>query len=480
MKRNQLFTLGIILIIFIVLLAFFAFSYLGIKLQVNKKLTEYHTEVTQTNLRFLFELKKDNITNHTLKDLIMYMVFTKSNNFAGLNIPKYINETLYEVYGNRWKIVVNFYPVINAWPVKIYLAPMELWNWDSSIYEDIMDAYGNYWYEKYFDDSNWINATIPLYQGKVVEKILKIDKNTCKPLRDLAPYFPNGVYLCMGKEIDPMVLFSSVESCEYEGDEDHPETRITNDLPKNIEYEQFAYLRFSGKPCNEPGESREMKVKLYKSIPTYNTITDIEEVARSEGFSEKYFVAYMRGYLHIPEFCKETYIEAFWNEIFRLYVNGIFIFANCYNSGSDQPLEKLDNYYCTPLPEKPCIKGTLTWGIVRINITKYVKPGELATIAILSGVPHDSNNPPACFNDIDKYYFIDINTFLSLRAFCIDNNGNLHELNRRTVLPPIKVLELGYNPPNNQNVFITRLIYVQKDVKNEEISPYYSIDIYTW
>jgi len=481
-KKSQAIGILLLLISLISVSALVFLSYIGHKAYFFELKRESEYRYSFYNIKILIENYLDPDTNMTIKEMLIYRAITGNDIFESVNVTEKVKEFFDNLFDDRWAIEVQRVTTIKAWIIKAYFREMTLWNWDTSIYEDLIDEYGNYWFENIYDDSDWVYAVFPLYQGKVVEEILNINPKLCEDLSSTYPeiFMYLGSYYCRAHTVDPFRMYMNFEACTWEGDTEHPVIRITKDLPKDIEIEEFAYLFFNNPNCDSPGASKELKSKVYEKFITYNTITNIEELAKASGFSGKYFVTYTRGVFYVPEYCEEVYMEALWNELARIYVNGVFLFANCYNKNPRIPQVVLPEKFCSPQPGKGCLHGTPTWGIVRANITEYVKIGDVNLVAILFGVPHDIDNPPSCYPNIDKDFYLGINTLGGVRIFCLDKNKDIYELNYETTLPPKTIVKLGYDYDDTKDIYTEILLYYIHSNEEAESKEIIYVKIYIW
>lgn len=480
--KSQIFVL-IFILIFIIIATLIIFSiYIFNTIYVSYYLQSSQKENIDTMLtNIILNYKIDSI-NLTLKDAILYTAISKNEIINNINITEEITKVFNKILKNKWKLIVEENVIINAWVVKTTFHNATPWNYDTSIYPDFEDNLGNKWYYENFNDSSWIYAVIPFYQGKQIERVLKISKK-----KDLQNTFPDiftvkGLYI-LNKEINPLDFLRQFEACYYLGDTYKPKIEVIHDenlLPKEIEIGEFAYYNISDSYCNIANNYRELNTSVFKSERYYNAISDIEEIVKSLNLEYNITVSYMRGRFYVPIECEEVYLEAIWNELFKLYVNGIFLFATCYNKSENTPKYQLPKEFCINNPKFQCINGIPTWGILKVNITNYVKKDKTNVIAMFFGVPHDRDTIPPCFNDIKKYIDIEINTLGSVRIYCISKTKNIIELNHKTRLPSKKILEIGYNPPNNKNIFVIEIPKFSKEIKTDEISIIYIIKLIYW
>jgi len=486
MKRGQLiailvatvFTIGLLAVLFLV-------SIVG-NISLREHLAQQPKKDISEFLNMLLETYQLNEVNLSLKDTLIYL--TTGDTRIRDQAKKAVEDLFNSLLGDRWKIIIEKGIIINAWLVKAnftILNQNQYWNYDSAAYQDLTDAFGRKWYEEDFDDTNWANATLPFYQGAQIERLLDVYKYKVK---DLSVDYPDvfkykGVYL-LNKTISPAYLYEQLEACIHNDNtyDPHPKVTISSNpsvLPKDIDLGQFAYSKITRDMCEEGVNCRELDATVYKRDITYNTITNVSEMLRNLGMPNEIAAVYMRGYFNVPEECRDVYIEAYWNEVFRLYLNGKFLFATCY-SGSDKPIYQLPKEFCEPIPNFPCINGIPTWGILKLNITNYVRKGD-NLLALMFVVPHDSGKTPSCFPDIENYYDIGLNTFAAIRIFCLNENRSVIELNQQSFVPLRKVLELGHNIKYSKNVYVAQSVYQEKYTNQpEESVEYYMIKIYYW
>jgi len=481
MKRSQLFTILVAIVFTIgLLLALFLLTNIG-NLYLENYFSQQPKEDISEFLAILLETYQLNNVNLGLKDAIIYLATgdTKIRDQVNKSIEDLFNNLL----GNNWKITVEEGTILNAWLVKAnftLLNESQYWNYDSAAYQDLTDEFGRKWYEENFDDSNWVNATLPFYQGSQIENLLGISKSNIKELSEDYPdtFKYGGVYF-LNESMYPAYLYEQLQACPGST---QPVVTVSSDpsvLPKDIDLGQFAYYNISRGYCEEGVNCRELNATIFGREISYNTITNISEILENLGMPNQIAAVYMRGYFYVPDYCEDVYLEAYWNEVFRLYLNGKFLFATCY-SGPNKPLYQLPEEFCEPNPNFPCINGIPTWGILNLNITNYVRKGE-NLLALMFVVPHDKGTIPTCFPDIENYLDISLNTFAAIRIFCLDKDGNIIELNQNSIIPLKKVLELGYSIPPNGNIYVVQSIYPIKYAnESQESIEYYIIKIYYW
>lgn len=480
--KSQLFIIIFVLVFIFVIIGLFYFISMFNISYIEKYLIPSQKEKSYTMLNALLENYVIEDTNLTIKNALSYIISQKTEIFNGINLTKKIIETFNKILGDRWKILVEEHIIVNAWVVKANFYNAEVWNYDTAIYPDFEDSLGNKWYYKNFNDSTWIYSTIPFYQGTQIEKTLLISKK--EDLNNLLPevFTVKGIYI-LNSKISPLDFLRRFEACYYPGDKYYPTIKIEkniNNLPKNIDLGEFAYFNFSDDFCNKINNYRELNTSIFEIEKYYSSISNISEILRSLNLNYEIAISYIRGYFYVPEDCEEVYIEAIWNELFRIYINGFFLFATCYNSTLNPPKYKLPLEFCKENQKFSCIKGTPTWGILKANITSYIKKGETNVIAMLFGVPHNENTIPSCFKDIKKYTDISLNTLGSVRIFCINKFGERVELNDKTILPPKTIYSIGYDIPKVLKQYVIQTTLFSKDIETKDISSIYVIKLIYW
>lgn len=478
--KNQIFTLVYGLIILFLIAGIFFFMLFFNKIYVDRYLIPSQKEQSLTMLNSVIENYLISNTNLTIKQAIIYIATQKNEILNGINLTEEIKTVLDKILEKRWRLLVEETIIIDAWIVKVNFYEAEPWNYDTSIYPDFEDNLGYKWYQSSFNDSSWIHSAIPFYQGSQIENLLKISKNM--DLNDLFPeiFTKRGIYV-LNSKISPLNFLRIFEACYYPGDSYKPSIYIEKDiskLPKEIDIGEFAYYNISNDFCNNINNYKELRSYVFKIEKEYSSISNISEMI--QGSNIGIAVSYVRGHFYVPNECKEIYVEAIWNELFRIYINGIFLFATCYNSNLNPPKYKLPDAFCIENSKFPCIKGIPTWGILKINITNYVKKEEFNTLAMLFGVPHDKQTIPPCFKDIIKYSDISLNTLGSVRIFCIDDFGEIIELNDKTKLPPKILYELGYNIPNNYKIYVLQLPIFSKEMTFGNVLKIFTIRLLYW
>ncbi|RIB35128.1 MAG: hypothetical protein BXU00_02925 [Candidatus Nanoclepta minutus] len=483
MKKSQLFTILIAIIFTIGLLSIlFLLTIIG-NTSIEKYLSQQPKRDVSEFLSILLETHHLDDVNLSLKDALIYL--TTGDTKIKDQTKKSIEDLFNSLLGNNWKITVEKGIILNAWLIKANFTVLDkdkYWNYDSATYSDLVDRFKRRWYEENFDDLNWVNATLPFYQGFQIERILKISGGYIK---DLSVGYPDifkykGVYF-LKRVISPANLYEQLEACVYRGSP-RPTIIVSSDpktLPKDIDLGKFAYYNITQKRCKEGVNCRELDATVFKKGILYNTITNISEILRNLGMPNEIAAVYMRGYFSVPDDCEDVYLEAYWNEVFKLYLNGKFLFATCY-SGLNKPVYQLPKEFCEKNSNFPCINGIPTWGILKLNITNYVKKGD-NVLALMFVVPHDKGKTPDCFSDIENYIDINLNTFAAVRIFCLNKNRDIIELNQQSLIPLKRVFELGYSIPSNKDVYIAQSLYQEKytDDPQENIE-YYIIKIYYW
>ncbi|MEM4915340.1 MAG: hypothetical protein QXT85_01150 [Nanopusillaceae archaeon] len=480
--RSQMFVIifGIIFLVLIISLLFFI-SILNTR-YIYSYFPSSQKEDISTMLSTIIESYRIENINLTLKQAILYVSLSKNDTINGINVTEIIKNIFDKILNKNWKLIVEENRIINAWVVRVNFSNISVWDYDTSVYPDFEDNFGNKWYHRNFNDSSWIYGIIPFYQGKQIERILGISKRF--DLHDIFPdiFTINGLYV-LDRAINPLDFLRRFEACFYLNDKYKPKISIENDLsklPKEIDIGEFAYFNISDVFCSQANNYRELNTSVFRLEKYYNSISNISEMLKSLNKSYDIAVTYMRGYFYVPTTCKEVYLEAIWNELFRLYVNGFFLFATCYNNSSNPPKYSLPIEFCENNPKFPCIRGIPTWGILKANITNYIEKDEINVIAMLFGVPHDENTIPSCFNDIKKYSDISLNTLGSVRIFCINEFGELIELNNKTKLPAKSIFEIGYNPPKNKDLYILQIPQLFEEEKTSNLLIIYSIKFIYW